>query len=263
MGTVADVASESLPAPVPPQEPVAAPTPEPVPEPVAVPGPAPEPAAPTPPSTPAPAPAPPPPTPPAPPAAVATARYAVTFDSTWSPATHPTDFPASAHYSPLIGGTHAASATFWREGALASEGIRRMAERGGVSPLDSEVAAAIAAGTAERVISGPALGRSPGSAAMEFEISQAFPLVTLVTMVAPSPDWFTGVSGLPLYENGQWRDEVRVDVFGFDAGTDSGVSYSSPDQESVPRQPIARLAYPLSASGPAPRLGSFTFRRLQ
>jgi hypothetical protein len=40
------------------------------------------------------------------PTAAPTARYAVTFDSTWRREIHPTDFPADAHYSRLIGGTH-------------------------------------------------------------------------------------------------------------------------------------------------------------
>src|SRR6185503_13897945 len=61
---------------------------------------------------------------------VSAARYRVTFDSAWSPAAHPIDFPDSAHYSGLIGGTHSAEATFWQEGQFATEGIRRMAERG-------------------------------------------------------------------------------------------------------------------------------------
>lgn len=34
-------------------------------------------------------------------APVRTARYEVTFDALWSEATHPTDFPPSAHFSGL------------------------------------------------------------------------------------------------------------------------------------------------------------------
>src|SRR5687767_6322821 len=77
--------------------------------------------------------------PPAPsptPTPAAAARYRVTFDASWSAETHPTDIPANAHFSGLIGGTHASAATFWQEGAVASEGIRLMAERGRQSPLD-------------------------------------------------------------------------------------------------------------------------------
>ena len=197
-----------------------------------------------------------------PPAAPLTARYEVVFDSVWSAASHPIDYPESAHYSGLIGGTHNRSISFWSEGGLATEGIRRMAERGSKSPLDAEVMSAIAAGTAQHLLSGPDLDDSPGSTSMAFDISQSFPLVTLVTMVAPSPDWFVGVSGLELFRNGRWEDEVRVELHAFDAGTDSGRTYRSPDQATVPAQPIAPVGYPLTHAGPARALGSFTFKRL-
>ena len=107
----------------------------------------------------APAPAPTPlPTP-----AAAVARYRVTFESTWSRESHPVDFPNDAHFSPLIGGTHSSQARFWMPGGLATPGIQAMAERGRVSPLDTEVQAAIAAGTAFSVIRGGAIDRSPGT----------------------------------------------------------------------------------------------------
>lgn len=195
--------------------------------------------------------------------ATATARYRATFQATWSAATHPDDFPASAHFSPLVGGTHSARVTFWLEGATATDGIKDMAERGLTSTLSGEVAAAIAAGSAEHVLTGGAIGSSPGVATVEFEVSQAFPLVTLVSMIAPTPDWFVGVSALPLFENNRWPDERRIDLIPWDAGTDSGATFTSPDFVTVPRMPIARIVTaPLSPAGRATPLGTFAFTRL-
>lgn len=214
--------------------------------------------------TPVPAPVPESPAPipmPMPPVA-ASATYEVTFESHWSAATHPTDFPDDAHYSGLIGGTHNAEVEFWREGQLASEGIRRMAERGAKAPLDDEVNQAIGRRQAEFLLSGGALARSPGTITMEFTVSRTHPLVTLVTMVAPSPDWFVGVAGLPLFGDGDWRSAVAVDLYAFDAGTDSGRTYRAPDEESRPRQPIARISgYPLTGSSADVSFGRMTFRR--
>lgn len=190
-----------------------------------------------------------------------TAHYVVVFDATWSASSQPVDFPDTAHFSGLVGGTHGPAVRFWTAGALATEGIRRMAERGSKSPLDQEVNDAIAAGTAEFLLSGPNLASSPLSTSMELDISQTFPLVTLVSMIAPSPDWFVGVDSLPLFHDGQWVDELRVDLHGYDAGTDSGTTYTSADRATAPRQPVTRVGYPLAPSGPAPPLGSFTFRR--
>jgi hypothetical protein len=86
--------------------------------------------------------------------AAATARYRVTFQSTWSAASHPIDFPSSAHFSSLVGGTHNGQVSFWREGAPATNGIKDMAERGLTSTLAAEINAAIAARTAEHVFTG-------------------------------------------------------------------------------------------------------------
>jgi hypothetical protein len=188
----------------------------------------------------------------------------VVFDSTWSAETHPTDFPSTAHYSGLIGGTHGSAGSFWEEGSVATEGIRQMAERGRKSPLDADVQQAIAGGLAEHLLSGPELDVTPGSASLEFDVSQGFPLVTLVSMIAPSPDWFVGVSGLALLQNGQWRNEVRVDLAAFDAGTDSGQSYRSADRETAPRGSIAPLTgYPVDTNGVVRPFGTFTFTRIQ
>ena len=193
----------------------------------------------------------------------ATARYRATFQATWSVATHPVDFPAAAHFSPLVGGTHNAQVTFWREGANATDGIKDMAERGLTSTLSTEINAAIAAGTAEHVFTGSNVAVSPGTATAEFEISQTYPLVTLVSMIAPSPDWFVGVSAVPLFQSGQWTNELQFTLDPWDAGTDGGVTFESPDLPLVPRLPISRIvAAPLSPSGRVTPLGTFTFTRI-
>jgi hypothetical protein len=198
------------------------------------------------------------------PTAPANARYRLTFDSTWTSATHPQDFPAGAHFSALVGGTHDATASFWREAGLATTGIRDMAERGRTSPLDDEIAAAASAGSAGRAWIGGGIGSSPGNVSLEFDISQRHPLVTFVSMVAPSPDWFVGVTGLPLFERGSWTKEVRVELVPWDAGTDSGSTFTSPDRETQPRAVISRIVTaPLSPNGAVRSMGAFTFTRIQ
>jgi hypothetical protein len=186
----------------------------------------------------------------------------VTFGATWSEQTHPTDIPPTPHFSGLIGGTHRSTVKFWEEGGLATEGIRLMAERGRQTPLDLEVEAAIAAGHAQHLIAGDDVPRSPGTVSHEFGVTRDYPLVTLVTMVAPSPDWFVGVSGLSLIENGSWVGEKVVSLHAYDAGTDSGVTFSSADVKTSPPQPIHGITTgPLVARGSVP-LGTFTFRRI-
>ena len=190
-----------------------------------------------------------------------TAFYTVQFEAVWSAATHPTDFPGNPHFSGLVGGTHNSGASFWQSGRAASPGIQVMAETGSKEPLRSEVQAAIQAGTAFRVLSGPGLSVSPGTTSYSFESTADYPLVTLVSMIAPSPDWFVGVNGLELLDNGQWRDNVTVELRPYDAGTDSGPSYVSPNQPTSPATPISRIqGEPFLVGGNVPAMARFTFR---
>ncbi len=201
---------------------------------------------------------PPPPPPP-------TARYRVTFVSDWSAATHPQDFPAghNPHYSPLIGSTHQPGAPFWMPNRPASPGMENMAETGGVSPLKPEIRAAIDAGRAGSFIGAGQLNQTPGRLSHAFDVTLEFPHVSLVTMIAPSPDWFLGVYDVPLLKDGQWVERVPRELPPWDAGTDSGRSYTSADADTLPKEPITRLeGFPVSDGGPTRSFGRFVFERI-
>lgn len=193
-------------------------------------------------------------------AATETAQYSVRFDATWSAESHPTAFPANPHFSDLIGGVHNAEVSFWQPGQLASTGIKDMAERGRVSPLDGEVLAAVASGTAREVIRGGNIAVSPGSATATFTASLEHPLASVVTMIAPSPDWFVGVNGLSLFENGDWVEQKKISLYGWDAGTDSGEFYDSANLVTSPFEPITLLDSGIFAGRGS--FGTFTFTRL-
>ena len=196
-------------------------------------------------------------------AAASTAIYELVFDATWSAQTHPTDFPSGPHFSGLIGGTHQGGVTFWEVGGIATDGIESMAELGGKTQLQSEVEAAIRQGLADQVISGPGISTSPGSASVTFTATEAFPLATVVAMVAPSPDWFVGVSGVSLRTGNSWVEELVISLEPYDADTDSGETYTSPDVDLTPREPISVITGPpLSSIRSVAPLGTFTFSRV-
>jgi len=191
--------------------------------------------------------------------AQSTATYRLEFTALWSPATHPGAYPGGAHFSPLIGGTHSATGEFWEAGGLASNGMESMAESGSPTTLRNEILAAINSGTAGVVIQGPAIS-SPGGTTTTFTASAAFPLATVVTMVAPSPDWFIGSESINLRPGGNWAHEITIDLFGWDAGTDNGTNFNSSNSNTNPAVPIT-----LQTSGPffgTSPIGRFTFTRL-
>lgn len=193
------------------------------------------------------------------PALAQTAHYTVTFETTWSELTHPVDFPPQPHFSGLVGGTHDPTVSFWDIGELASTGMKQMAEWGSQTALLGEVQTAIDAGSALATISDDPLWTVPGSTSVDIELTPAHSLVTLVAMIAPSPDWFIGVRNLDLAPGGVWTGELVVDLYAYDAGTDSGPAYTSPDQPTIPPDPIFVITgYPFETGVP---LGTFTFTK--
>jgi len=189
----------------------------------------------------------------------ATASYLLTFTSTWSAATHPLDFPPNPHFSGLVGATHNAQVSFWQEGQPASKGIKDMAERGLKDPLTAEIDSAILQNNAGAVLSGGGLAGSPDSVMLSFSISRDFPLITVVSMLAPSPDWFIGVTALPLFENNQWLEKIVVNLYAYDAGTDNGSTYTAPDEVSNPPEPITQIMEaPFLVNSTIPVIGTFT-----
>ena len=172
------------------------------------------------------------------------ATYTVKFMGNWSAANHPTDFPASSdHFSSAVGMVHRAGARMFEEGELATEGIENMAELGANGALESEVDDIIQAGMARSYFSGGGLGSGTSEREFEIEVSSEFPLVSVVSMIAPSPDWFVAAQDVTLYDNGTgtFVDMLMVEALSYDSGTDSGPTFTSPNDDTNPAEMISRI----------------------
>jgi len=172
------------------------------------------------------------------------ATYSVTFNSNWSNTTHPhpTDnFPVNAHWSDLVGATHNSNILFFENGQNASSGIENMAELGNNTVLFSEINTAIDNGFSNQIIDGDDLPTSLGTIFIGNIITpEEFPLLTLVSMIAPSPDWFVGVNSVSLLDTeGDWIEEIIIDLYPYDAGTDNGLDYDATNSNTDPQIPIA------------------------
>lgn len=155
------------------------------------------------------------------------ATYRVTFAANWTPVRFSTNFPPGPHFSPLIGATHNEKVIFWQTGTPASLGIERMAESGSTSPLSSEIGTAINSGTAQFLLRDSRLSSGTSRISFEFNIEQSHSTVTLVSMIAPSPDWFVGVSDVNLFAGGKWAETATRNLRLYDAGTDAGTRFTS------------------------------------
>lgn len=193
------------------------------------------------------------------PTPAATALYRVTFEAGWSASTHPGNYPAGAHFSPLIGASHhnMPTARLFQAGTLASQGIKDMAERGANAALRTEINSLISQGHAFRLLDGKAAVNSPGTLTDTIRLSREHPALSVVTMVAPSPDWFVALDSQVLLGESGWVESGRVPAVFYDAGTDSGPEYTSPDQPTTPPQPVRPAMV-----GTAP-LGYFLVERIK
>lgn len=170
------------------------------------------------------------------------AIYRVTLRNHWTAAAFSTRFPSGAHLTGIVGATHGAGVDFWAPGKLASNGIKDMAERGRKTPLLDEVANAITAGTAEYALSGDGVALGVPEVSLQFNVSTRFPRVTLVSMLGPSPGWFTGVGGRFSAARGQWLQRLEMPLRVYDAGTDDGTTFGSANAVSSPATPVQALS---------------------
>lgn len=183
-------------------------------------------------------------TPETPTACPASATYDVTFRATWNQSSHGSSppFPSGAHFSRVVGSAHVEDVSFWSSGGIATAGIEIMAETGGVTSFCNEVQAEESRGRAGGCIQGPdASFRSPGSNEFSFDVDEGFEFLTLVSMIAPSPDWFVGVDSIPLRQDGCWTPRIEMDLAGYDAGTDSGATFVALNADVTPHEPIGRI----------------------
>ena len=204
---------------------------------------------PTPPRTPAPAPTTPTPAPaptPEPPAQPEEATYDITYEAFISDNAllqqlqGATPFPEGVSSATgVVMGEHPPDVPLWESGAMASEGLKMLAETGDPSAL---IAEAESQGIVVRWRDASAVANLI-IVTQEITLSYAAPCISYAQAITPSPDWFVGFAGVCAVdaETGEWLDEVSFSAAAFDAGTDDGDDYTAEDAPSSPQQPIMRL----------------------
>ena len=170
------------------------------------------------------------------------ATYTLTFTGVWN-SSHVENnvLPQSAHFTSLIGATHQSGQPLWSPGSLASKGIENVAEQGDNLELRNEINTAIAAGSARDRVTANGIFRFPSSSSTTLEIFDSHSSVSFISMVAPTPDWFVGVSDVSLKKNGSWINKLSLDLRPWDAGTEEGSSFSLANPPTIPQQGIAPI----------------------
>ncbi|KAM4721899.1 LOW QUALITY PROTEIN: spondin-1 [Rhinophrynus dorsalis] len=162
--------------------------------------------------------------------ACGTAKYRLTFYGNWSEKTHAKDYPRRAnHWSAIIGGSHSKEYVLWEYGGYASEGVKQVAELGSPVKMEEEI-------------------RQKGDEVLTVIKAKAqWPAwQPLNVRAAPSAEF--SVDRNRTKECG-WVQKVIQDLIPWDAGTDSGVTYESPNKPTIPQdkiRPLTSLDHPQS-----------------
>jgi hypothetical protein len=179
--------------------------------------------------------------------AQSTANYNISVNTTWNATDHSSiasigNLPNDPHWSALALVTHKNNNEFLQLGNIASQGVQSIAEFGSTTNFQSEVNTAISLLNADQYLQS---GFSPRGAVSfasinNITVSETYPLVTFLSMIAPSPDWFIAVNSESLRSgnsgvNNGWKDSYSIDLFVYDAGTDDGTDYASANAESNPK----------------------------
>ena len=73
-----------------------------------------------------------------------------------------------------------------------------------------------------------------GNTSTKIMVQNMYSMVSLITMIAPSPDWFVGVDSYDLCGMNGWKENVTMDLLPWDAGTGEGLTYRAKTGDTMP-----------------------------
>lgn len=166
------------------------------------------------------------------------ARYMVEITGKWK---HPQfTVPAGVHFTLVVGMVHDSGGAMWKANEKASPGVENVAEAGNPYPLLTEIDSFIIAGRASSPIIIPAPSPT-GSSKGNIYCNSNYSHVSLETMLAPTPDWFTGISGFNLHPGNKWITDTTISLYAWDAGTEDGDVFGYSNPATMPQQPVRLL----------------------
>lgn len=194
-------------------------------------------------------------------------KYKVEFTTRWTKDNFPFEYPDTSlihkpHFSGWIGTAHDDGYHVAQEGSMPTPGLENLSEMGKHDPLDAEIKAAIGTGHALALAESDPLKDFSQTVTYEVTVDDAHPMVALVAMIAPSPDWFANVD-VNLMENGAFVSSKSVDVMAWDSGGDDGTTFLADDVDTNPKKPSMQSTDKhFMKDGTVMPVGTLTFTRM-
>ena len=107
--------------------------------------------------------------------------------------------------------------------------------------LYNEVMMMIKPGFVSKVYKTGPISTPGGYNSTKIMVQNMYSMVSLISMIAPSPDWFVGVDSYDLCGTNGWKEMMTMNLLPWDAGTDSGRNFTSEDMETNPVDVIKRI----------------------
>jgi hypothetical protein len=174
-------------------------------------------------------------------------EYSCVLSNNWSGVSHPVDYQSvsgSAHWSPPVLLAHNKYVDLWSPGEMASPGIENVAETGSRPTLQTEIKVLQNQGLAGDMVVGSDQFNAvdPSQVLQSITLSPSFPYLSSISMMAPSPDWFSGLESFcPRGPGGFWFQSFEIATYPFDAGTEQGTTYTIANEAESPHGPIFQL----------------------
>uniref|UniRef100_A0AAG5D160 Spondin domain-containing protein n=1 Tax=Anopheles atroparvus TaxID=41427 RepID=A0AAG5D160_ANOAO len=168
--------------------------------------------------------------------------YRIKLVTSWSKKLFPKHYPEfrpPPHWSMTFGQTHNDSFRLFEMKHPASVAVSTFAETGQVGSLEESLAQQQDVLFDEFRL--PKIRKGKGESEATFFVDLSHPTVSFMTKIVPSPDWFVGLDSFSLCSRGRWLEKVTVPLHPLDAGTSSGLTFTSPKWPTNPRGVIERI----------------------
>ena len=172
-------------------------------------------------------------------------RYRLEVSFNWSGMSHPNAYPENGVFSPLVAAAHNSCYNIWTPGCYVSEGGQEIAETGNPTQLIAELEAQM--GRNVFSYAAESMPTEDGTTVVTLDLRlqghTKRTQISAMTMLFPSPDWFTGVDNIEMCDTkaGRWIWEREGNLSVWDAGTALGLNFLSPDRANKVQRPIVSI----------------------
>ncbi|XP_021707923.1 spondin-2 [Aedes aegypti] len=168
--------------------------------------------------------------------------YRIKLATNWSKKLFPKHYPEfrpPPQWSITYGQSHNNSYHLFRMKDYASPAIQAFAESAHSRTLQEELARQNSIIYDEFHMA--KIPKGAGSTQGTFFVDGRHHKVSFITKIIPSPDWFIGLDSYDLCSDGQWVDDITLDLHPVDAGTSNGLTFTSPKWPTNPPGVIEKI----------------------